>query len=129
MVEEELLTTYMHLRAQARKALLADSTVQAIANNRREEKRTKYLYLHTAVYSISSFPPRRQGMLEVELPHAGDSNPLYRLATRLDNRLTGWLKVTAVEQGMAQGSVIREAASSTCSLREELFGTLHDAAV
>ena len=124
-VVEEFLSVFTGLRTQARRALLAESTKDVIARNRREEKRALYLYLHTDGYYISGLSPRRKWMLAIRLPYADEPRPLLRLAVLTDVRLTERVmsEVSRLAAGRKGKSV--KVDLPTSSLAEELFGSPH----
>lgn len=122
MIEQELISAYEQLKSQARKALLASSTMDVISRNRRQEKRTVQLYLHTGEYYISGFSPRRRGAVPIPLPYADESRPLQRLAVRVDVRLTEWVEAVMVRSGLMRTRKPIAAAFTASNLAEEIFG-------
>ncbi len=125
----KLLKTYISMRGQAKRALLARSTLIVIAQYHRSDSRAKYLYLNPTIWAIGGLNNVRRGMLEVPLPHAEDPEPLRSLARGADRRLQDWVEDACSRLEGRDSDTLRRLIAAVPTLEQEILQTRRKAVV
>ncbi|MGI5835168.1 MAG: hypothetical protein ACOX87_01585 [Chloroflexota bacterium] len=120
MTLNEILLAYRSLRQQAITALRAKSTRELIAMRKRYESTHRYLYLHPALWTISSRRPQKKRMLEIPLPAANDQHPIRTMARGIDKQLSQWLKTAGMQLPARDRKLLDQIASAQPPIEREI---------